>query len=188
MIYVFLKVVPKYYKHQSAVTLHKVFPRFDRNTLRLVEEKVIRGAVLAAERTTKNFLQILLSKLVILQFTSLTNPLTKDLPVVGGYIPLWGGQFNTRGSGFTSACENTYAGSESVSVFISSIGFWLLMPMCFHLLFHTFMCKTPPACERPPPRVLRPMPFNICFFVARLHRWTGAANDRQGLFEEIWRR
>ena len=133
MIYVFLKVVPKYYKHQSAVTLHKVFPRFDRNTLRLVEEKVIRGAVLAAERTTKNFLQILLSKLVILQFTSLTNPLTKDLPVVGGYIPLWGGQFNTRGSGFTSACENTYAGSESVSVFISSIGFWLLMPMCFHL-------------------------------------------------------
>ena len=131
MAYVFFKVAPRYYKHQSSVYLHKLIP-IHPIAARFVEEKIILGVVLGVERSLKNVFQVLLSKLTIAQFTFMRNPLVRPFPA-------WGGQIGVRDPGVTLACEQYFPGSESVSVFVSSIGFWMLVPMALHLLFNTFM-------------------------------------------------
>jgi CRP-like cAMP-binding protein/Ca2+-binding EF-hand superfamily protein len=142
-LYVFLKVAPMHYKHQKSVFLHRSLPILKSEKARFIEEKYILGMVIAAERSVKNLFQILISKITILQFTSPTNPLARGFPF------MWGGQHGVNGSGFTLACEKTYPGSERVSVFVSSIGFWLLMPACVHVLTNAFIyALAPPQIDK----------------------------------------
>ena len=135
-MYVFCKVAPVDYNHQVSFFLHRM-PLLSPERARWLEENLIKGFVMGAERMFKNLIQIIISKMIFKRF----------MPIYGTRWDSGRNPFVSLGR-FTQICEDNYPGSETIAVYGATFFFYFLLPFMFHMLLNTFIFGlAPPSIE-----------------------------------------
>ena len=135
-MYVFCKVATVDYNHQVSFFLHRM-PLLNPERARWLEENLIKGFVMGAERMFKNLIQIIISKMIFKRF----------MPIYGTRWDSGRNPFVNLGR-FTQICEDNYPGSETIAVYGATFFFYFLLPFMFHMLLNTFIFGlAPPSIE-----------------------------------------